>query len=320
MFNNFDLKVPQIAKFMGPTWGPPWSSRPQTGRMLAPWTLLSGPRFIYRRGFYGIYVGYMALKPSDVTSKYDAISRIETCVADIRIWVNDYFFKLNDDKTELLIITTREELSKISDISVKVGDQSILQGDEPPRILGEIFDFTCCLDAHIAKLCRSNNFNLYSVGRIRKYLDKLTTEKIITATVTSRLDYCNSLLDRAKQSHIDRPQCCQNSAARIISKRCKFDHISPVLRELRCHPVEHRISSNILLHNQKALSGHAPQYLAALISKYVPPRPLRLDGQYVLKMAALNIWKAGFCQGSPSPLEPSYPQREASSIYWLFQD
>ena len=32
----------QIAKFMGPTWGPPGSCRPQVGPMLAPWTLLSG--------------------------------------------------------------------------------------------------------------------------------------------------------------------------------------------------------------------------------------------------------------------------------------
>ena len=32
----------QIAKFMGPTWGPPGSCRPQMGPMLAPWTLLLG--------------------------------------------------------------------------------------------------------------------------------------------------------------------------------------------------------------------------------------------------------------------------------------
>ena len=32
----------QIAKFMGPTWGPPESCRPQMGPMLVPWTLLSG--------------------------------------------------------------------------------------------------------------------------------------------------------------------------------------------------------------------------------------------------------------------------------------
>ena len=35
----------QIAKFMGPTWGPPGSCRPQMGPMLAPWTLLSGELF-----------------------------------------------------------------------------------------------------------------------------------------------------------------------------------------------------------------------------------------------------------------------------------
>ena len=36
------LESIQIAKFMGPTWGPPGSCRPQMDPMLAPWTLLSG--------------------------------------------------------------------------------------------------------------------------------------------------------------------------------------------------------------------------------------------------------------------------------------
>ena len=35
-------KTSQITKFMGPTWGPPGSCRPQMGPMLAPWPLLSG--------------------------------------------------------------------------------------------------------------------------------------------------------------------------------------------------------------------------------------------------------------------------------------
>ena len=61
------------------------------------------------------------------------MSRIEACVGYIRIWMNDNFVKLNDDKTELLIISTREELSKISDISIKVDDQSISPSDDPPR-------------------------------------------------------------------------------------------------------------------------------------------------------------------------------------------
>ena len=188
----------------------------------------------------------MAFKPSDVTSKYDAISWIKAWLADLLIWMNDIFLKLNDDKTELLFITTCEELSKISDISINVGDQSISPIDDPYRNLGVTFDSTCCYDAHIAKLCRSINFNLYSVGKIRKYIDWPTAEKMANAIVISHLYYCNSLLYGAKQSHIDRLQCCQNNAARIISKRRKSDHISPVLQELHWLPVEHMISYQIL--------------------------------------------------------------------------
>ena len=36
-----DAKLSQLAKFKGPTWGPPGSCRPQMGLMLASWTLLS---------------------------------------------------------------------------------------------------------------------------------------------------------------------------------------------------------------------------------------------------------------------------------------
>ena len=47
-FNNSNKFIPvfsntpQIAKFMGSTWGPAEPCRPQMGPMLAPWTLLSG--------------------------------------------------------------------------------------------------------------------------------------------------------------------------------------------------------------------------------------------------------------------------------------
>ena len=36
------VSTPQIARFMGPMWGPPGSCRPQMGPVLAPLTLLSG--------------------------------------------------------------------------------------------------------------------------------------------------------------------------------------------------------------------------------------------------------------------------------------
>ena len=39
---HLTMEYHQIAKFMGPTWGPPGSCRPRIDPILAPWTLLSG--------------------------------------------------------------------------------------------------------------------------------------------------------------------------------------------------------------------------------------------------------------------------------------
>ena len=45
---------------------------------------------------------------------------------------------------------------------------------------------------HVANVCRS--INLYSIGKIRKYLDRPNVEMLVNATITSRLDYWNSLM------------------------------------------------------------------------------------------------------------------------------
>ena len=42
LYKYYTQNKSQIARFMGPTWGPPGSCRPQMGPTLAPWTLLSG--------------------------------------------------------------------------------------------------------------------------------------------------------------------------------------------------------------------------------------------------------------------------------------
>ena len=65
-----NCQTPQIAKFMGPTWGPPGSCRPQMGPMLAPWTLLSGST-----QFWGIVWGFTKMKgfpPGIPTSRKSA--------------------------------------------------------------------------------------------------------------------------------------------------------------------------------------------------------------------------------------------------------
>ena len=55
---------------------------------------------------------------------------------------------------------------------------------------------------------------------------------------------------------------CQNNAARMLSLHHKFDHITPVLKDIHWLPVEQRIEYNVRLLTYKALHGKAPEYIS----------------------------------------------------------
>ena len=63
-----------------------------------------------------------------------------------------------------------------------------------------------------------------------------------------------------------RLQCIQNSAARIVSRRNRHEHITPVLENLHWLPVQQRIMFKVVLFVFKCLNGLAPPYLAELIN------------------------------------------------------
>ena len=129
---------------------------------------------------------------------------------------------------------------------------------------------------HVNNLCRSATFALSKIGKLRKYLDPVSTQKLIQAFVISRLDNCNSLLYGLSAKDICKIQRVQNMAARLISLTKKRDHITPILRDqLHWLPVDQRIQFKILLLTYKAFHGVAPSYLKDLITLYVPPRGLR---------------------------------------------
>ncbi len=100
-------------------------------------------------------------------------------------------------------------------------------------------------------------------------------EKLVHAFMTSRLDYCNALLDGCPASSINKLQIVQNAAARVLTRSRKYDHITPMLQSLHWLPIKFRISYKILLLAYKALNDLAPAYLTNLLSRYNPTRSLR---------------------------------------------
>ena len=67
----------------------------------------------------------------------------------------------------------------------------------------------------------------------------------------------------------------QNTAAHLVTKCRKDEHVKPVLRDLHWLPVQERIVYKIALFTHKALHGLGPTYISELIEEYRPRRTLR---------------------------------------------
>ena len=65
---------------------------------------------------------YLAFKPGCASNTDDAIAAMERCVNEIRAWMLCDKLKINDGKTEFVIIGTRRQLSKVHVDSLAVGD------------------------------------------------------------------------------------------------------------------------------------------------------------------------------------------------------
>ncbi len=113
------------------------------------------------------------------------------------------------------------------------------------------------------------------ISRIRKHLTLEATKTIVHSLILSRLDYCNSVLAGLPDCEISKLQSVQNAAAKLITRSRKFDHVTPILRELHWLPVHQRILFKVLVLVYKALHGLSPDCISALIVPYKPARELR---------------------------------------------
>ena len=68
---------------------------------------------------------YISFSPNDRAEQLAVVRNMEDCIRDIRFWMLNNDLKFNDDKTEFLIIGSSQQLEKLDNISIRVGDSDI---------------------------------------------------------------------------------------------------------------------------------------------------------------------------------------------------
>ena len=107
---------------------------------------------------------------------------------------------------------------------------------------------------------------LGQINRVKHIFDSTSLTIIVNALVFSKLYYCCNVWSNTSEYNLSRIQAVQNFAARIVSNSRKYDHISPILKDLKWLPVRQQLFYRHAIMAFKCMSGCAP---ASLFSKYI---------------------------------------------------
>ena len=207
--------------------------------------------------------------------------------------------QLNDSKTEVMIICSVHNLSKVNIPHIQVGDSEI----QPVSVVRNKLDETLSMRSHVNSLCSRAHFYLWNISKIRHLLDRRTTATLVQAYVTSRLDNWNALLCGLPQTMLSKVQRVQNAAARLVCLTGRREHITPVLKELHWLPVRQQISFKVLVLTYQALHGTAPRHMTDLLSRYQPTRSLGSSVALLLTAPHSRLTSFGDRAFSMQPLD-----------------
>jgi hypothetical protein len=141
---------------------------------------------------------------------------MEKCIDDVRSWMYANKLKINESKTEVLVVARKADAPKAEGIHVRVGE-AVVTSRCTVKNLGAIFDDQLTMKPQASDVARRANHYLRSISHIRPFLWQKACASAINATVTSRLDFHNGLLLGAPKStlrkldHSGAEQCCSSA-------------------------------------------------------------------------------------------------------------
>jgi len=132
---------------------------------------------------------YISTPAADAAS---AVQQFAICVGRIESWMGSNRLKWNTDKTQVMLIGSRQQLDKVNTSELQL-QSSIVQFTNTVSDLGIIVDSQLNMSAHVTAVSRSCMFQLRQLRAVRHSLFTDVAKTLVSAFISSRLDNCNSL-------------------------------------------------------------------------------------------------------------------------------
>ena len=143
---------------------------------------------------------------------------IENDIGKIKTWMEENQLKMNDAKTEFIVLGITDNLRKNTLDNIEIGNTIIHQTSKTKFLIVHL-DEKLSLKDHAQNRLKKVNYNLRLIHNIWKYININTTKMLLSTLVLSQLDYVNSILSKAPTATIKPYQTIQNFASRVAYKK-----------------------------------------------------------------------------------------------------
>ena len=163
---------------------------------------------------------------------------MQSCISDIKAWATVNMLKLNDNKTELVLVAIKrnKHLHNLP-TSITIGNAQV-PFKQSVKNLGFTFDCHLTAKAYVTNIARTCYVELRFLASIPRFLKSTATATLVSAFVLSRIDYCNSLLFSSTYDVTSHLQRTQYYAARVILCLPKSSNTTTHLKSLHWLPVK----------------------------------------------------------------------------------
>jgi hypothetical protein len=179
--------------------------------------------------------------------------------------MNDFFLKINPDKTEIILFIPPSLKNVPSINGTFFGPETCIRFSDTVTNLGVKLDRFLNFEPYVNATVSLCYKLIKDVASVRNLISKSQTEMLVHSIITSRLDYCNSLLYNVNNCVINKFQKVQNAAARVILKLRKFQSVRNELVNLHWLRINERITFKLLVLTFKCMNDMAPVELSALL-------------------------------------------------------
>ena len=196
----------------------------------------------------------------------ELLHSMQSCISDVKAWSSANMPKLNDNKTELMLVTSKRTKHLHSlPTSITMGNAEILF-KKSVKNLGFTLDYLT-MNAHVSNIAQTCYFELRRLASIRTFLTSTATATLVSAFALSRIDYSNSQLFGSTHDVTSHLQRIQNNAARVILRLQKSSNITIHLKSLNWLPVKVRSTYKIACLCYHCHSSTAPSYVTDMLHR-----------------------------------------------------